>query len=225
MAEARAVIDGLADGLEHAYLLAADSGIGLTRPHLRPLGTWHIPSVDRGSPYWSTLYYVEQSLDEITGIIDGRQFIETIRHEPWQQMGAHYDMAIVHQDLRDTPGRMPEGAEGFALSATEPNLAAVLSVNRVRQIARSADRKLALARLARHSLGHVLEAVPAKRTNAELNFGDWHCLNEGCTMRHAAAAAELLELAHEEDENDPSYCDDCSDAIFGHLLTNHFIPN
>ena len=119
---------------------------------------------------------------------------------------------------------MPEGAEGFALSATEPNLAAVLSVNRVREIARSADRKLALARLARHSLGHVLEAVPAKRTNAELNFGDWHCLNEGCTMRHAAAAAELLELAHEEDENDPSYCDDCSDAIFGHLLTNHFIP-
>lgn len=225
MTEARAVIDGAAGALEHAFLLAADTGIGLTRPHLRPLGTWHIPSVDKGSPYWSTLYYVEQSLDEVSGVIDGRRFIETIRQEPWQQMGAHYDLAIIHHDLHDVPERMAGEDPSFALSATEPNLAAVISVNRVRQIRRSAERKLALARLAMHSLGHIMEAVPAGRENAELSWGDWHCLNDACVMRHAPTVDALLDFAHAEDEYDPSYCDDCSDAIFEHLLANHFIPN
>ena len=225
MTEARAVIEGAADALEHAFLLATDSGIGLARPHLRPLGTWHIPSVDRDTPYWSTQYYIEQSLDEISGIIDGRRFIEIIRREPWQQMGAHYDLAIVHYELSDDPVRMADDEDPFALSATEPNLASVISVNRVRQIGRSADRKLALARLAMHSLGHVFEAVPEGRDNSELTWGDWHCRNEGCVMRHAATVETLLDLAHAEDEYDHSYCEDCSDAIFEHLLANHFIPN
>ena len=224
--EARVVLEGIARAIEAALVTAANAGIGLGRAEIRPFGTWHIPGIQEGSPYWSTLWYVSQSLDESSGTLIGPKFIETIRREPWQQVGPHYDVAIVHYDLRDQPESMvSEGGSSFALSSTARNLAAVISVNRLRHIGDDTLFRRALRRLTVHSFGHILEAPREGRTRAaEFSFGAQHCTNP-CVMRHPRSVAELIELARGEREAGTMFCEDCAADILEHTIRNHFSRN
>ena len=224
--EAETVVSTIAHLQEVALVLGQRAGFSVERGELRPLGTWVIPQLPRGSPYWSTLWYVEQSLDEATGQIVGPRFIRAIRDEPWQQAGPHYDVAIVDHDLRDAPERnIAPGSDPHVFASCRPNLAAVLSVHRLRGIAAPAERQIALRRLALHAFGRVLELPAAGReSNVETAHGGPGCLNR-CALRLAADPAQLLDLAREEHETRTIFCAECTANLLDHVIRTHFQLN
>lgn len=225
LGEARTALEGIAATFEAVLRIAAGKGFDLGRPDLRPFGTWHIPGVEMGSPYWSTRWYVTESLDPETGKIRGERFIDIIRGEPWQKLGAHYDVALIHFDLEADSERMASvDGSSFALSSTEANLAAVISVLRLRELTDGDEFAMALRRLAVHSVGHILEAAKPVRPTVQTSFGDPHCTNL-CVMRHAATVPDVLELAVEEEEAGVLFCAECASDVLSHALRNHFAPN
>ena len=171
--EAETVVSTIAHLQEVALVLGQRAGFSVERGHLRPFGTWVIPQLPRGSPYWSALWYVEQSLDEASGQIVGPRFIRTLEREPWQQAGPHYDVAILDHDLRDAPEHnISPRSDPHVFASCRPNLAAVLSVHRLRAISETSQRQTALRRLAINAFGRVLELPGASRqTNVEMARG------------------------------------------------------
>lgn len=223
--EARTALEGVAGAFEAIIRIAADHGFDLGRPDVRPFGTWHIPGVEMGSPYWSTRWYVTESLNPVTGRIRGERFIDVIREEPWQKMGAHYDVALIHFDLETASEKMVTvDGSSFALSATEANLAAVISVSRLRELSDVEDFATTLRRLAAHSVGHVIEAASPGRPTVQDSYGEPHCTNL-CVMRHAATVGEVLELAQEENDAEILFCEECASDILDHGLRHHFGAN
>ena len=220
------MVSAVAHIQETMFVLGQRAGLSVVRGALRPFGTWVIPSVKRGSPYWSTLWYVEQSLDERTGQISGPKFLDVVRAEPWQQAGPHYDVAIVHHDLIDLPTRnaVVEG-EPHVLATVVPNWGAVLSVHRLRAIADETDQRRALRRLAINAFGRILELPGAKRTTdvAETN-GVQACMN-ACALRLAVDVPSLLELATAEEASLTIFCEPCTDNLLDHIVTTHVSAN
>ena len=166
-----------------------------------------------------------ESLNRVTGKIKGERFIDVIREEPWQKMGAHYDVALIHFDLdADQEKLSVVDGNSFALSTTEANLAAVISVLRLRELADNDEFALSLRRLAAHSVGHVIEATAPRRPTVERSFGELHCTNL-CIMRHASTVPEVLRFAQEENDADVLFCDECRSDILDHGIRNHFGAN
>lgn len=225
--EAETVISTVAHLQEIMLVLGQRAGLSLTRGQLRPFGTWVIPSVPRGSPYWSTRWYVDQSLDPDSGQIYAPKFIDAVRHEPWQQAGPHYDVAIVHFDLLDTPERNAGGlTDPHVLAATEANLTTLLSMHRLRQIRGRDDQRLALRRLTTHGFGQVLDLPGAERTNAvDLVQGRRVCTNNNCVMRAAPRPEDILDFAREEYASRTVFCRDCTNDLLDHAVHAHFSLN
>ncbi len=223
MPEAKVVIEGVAKAVEATLTIAARAGIGLGKPEIRPFGTWYIPQIEEGSPYWSTLWYVSQSLDESTNSIAGPRFIDTIRQEPWQQANAHYDVAILDYDLLDEPEVMASDQHSsYALSSTERDLAAVISVSKLRGISDDDAFRRSLIRLTAHSFGHIFEGPSTDRPKSAVRtFGDIHCSNT-CVMRHAGLVGDLLDLSLDEHEAKVLFCEECEQDILEHSIKNHF---
>ncbi len=224
--EAEAVVSTVAHIQEIMIVLGQRAGLSLAPAPLRPFGTWVIPNVPRGSPYSSSLWYVQQSLDEETGQVHGPRFIETVRNEPWQRAGPHYDVALLHFDLTERADRNVEGmGPPFVLSTFEPDLAAILSVNRLREIEERDARRVALRRLAINAFGHVLELPRAGRGEATTTVnGVLSCTNI-CAQRSATDAASLLELAREEDAARTIFCTHCTSDLLDHIVATHFHQN
>ena len=211
---------------EVMFVLGQRAGLSLVRGPLRPFGTWVIPTLPKGSPYWSILWYVQQSLDEQTGQVYGPRFLEVVRDEPWQQAGPHYDVVIVRADLLDEPVRNLGGAgQPHVFSSVAPDLAAVLSVHRLRAIDDADDRQRALRHLAINVFGHVLDLPGRERTeNARIVDGTRSCTNQ-CALRHAPDVPALVELAREEHATRTIFCDQCTDDLLDKIVATHFSSN
>ena len=224
--EAETVVSTIAHLQEVALVLGQRAGFSVERGQLRPFGTWVIPQLPRGSPYWSTLWYVEQSLDEDTGQIIGPRFIRTLEQEPWQQAGPHYDVAILDHDMRDVPEHnFTPRSDPHVFASCRPNLAAVLSVHRLRAIPEAAQRQTALRRLAINAFGRVLELPAASRqSNVEMARGSLGCLNR-CALRFAPDVGQLLAFAQEEHESRTIFCAECTADLLNHVIRTHFHTN
>ena len=207
-------------------VLGQRAGFSVTRSPLRPLGTWIIPSIPRGSPYWSTLWYIEQSLDEKSGQIIAPQFIKIVEREPWQHAAPHYDVAILDQDLRDEPERnILADSDPHVFASCQPNLATAISVYRLRSIGDPEHRRTALRRLAIHAFGHVLDLPSSRRQeNVELARGQINCLNT-CSMRFASSVTQLVDLGSEEHDSRIIFCKECTEDILDHVVRTHFSTN
>ncbi|MBH41012.1 MAG: hypothetical protein CL790_07290 [Chloroflexi bacterium] len=224
--EAETVVSTIAQIQDVSTVLGQRAGFSVSRSQLRPFGTWVMPGVPRGSPYWSTLWYVEKSLDPETGQIVAPTLLKTIEREPWQQASPHYDVAIVEQDLRDeheyniTPNTDPH-----VLSSYKSNLATAISVHRIRSISDPEDRRIALRRLAINGFGHVLELPSRSRhDHIETSYGRIACQNL-CSMRFASDNAQLLELGREEHDSRIIFCDACTQDLLDHVVRTHFSTN
>lgn len=224
--EAETVVSTIAHLQEVALVLGQRAGFSVERGQLRPFGTWVIPQLPRGSPYWSTLWYVEQSLDKANGQIVGPRFIRTLEQEPWQQAGPHYDVAILDHDLRDAPERnISPQSDPHVLASCRTDLAAVMSVHRLRAIPEASQRQTALRRLAINAFGQVLELPAADRqTNVEMALGRLACVNR-CALRFTPDVAQLLDFAHEEHETRTIFCRECTADLLEHVIRTHFHPN
>jgi len=225
-ADAEVVVSTVAHLQEVMMVLGQHAGFSLSRGAIRPFGTWVIPSVKEGAPYWSTLWYVQTSYEPSTGQISGPRFIDAVRAEPWQRAGPHYDVAIVHTDLTDRSERTVQGAGApYVLAAWEPNLAAVLSVYRMQELVDARSRRIALRRLALHAFGRVLELPGPGRTEAvEMRHGAPACTNR-CVMRTAADVATSLDFGREEFETRTLFCAACTSDLLNHIVATHFSRN
>lgn len=182
--------------------------------NVRQFGNWIIPAMVDRVPYWGTQWYVDSSYDRELGRVIAPVFLELVRHEPWQQMAPHLDLALLEQDLTDFPAPMVQHRPGYySLGTSFPGQAAVMSVHRVRTLADQGAQRLALARLVRHHLGHVLAVPPFERRERLLRRGlETHCANQ-CAMRHAETVEQLLAMAEEEARLGWAFCPLCTAAL------------
>ena len=224
--EAETVVSTVAHLQEVMFVLGQRAGLSLVRGPLRPFGTWVIPSLPRGSPYWSILWYVQESLDEQTGQLYGPRFLEMVRDEPWQQAGPHYDVAIVHADLLDEPVRNLVGEDRpYVFSSVSPDLGAIVSVHRLRAIDDTDDRRQALRCLAINAFGHVLDLPGRERSeNVATVDGMRSCTNQ-CALRHAPDIPTLVDLAREEHARRTIFCEQCTDNLLDQIVATHFARN
>jgi len=185
---------------------------GLFDPPLvvRTFGNWVIPALIEREAYWGTQWYIDMSYDAQLGRVIAPVFLELVRREPWQRLAPHYDLALLDQDLTDFPAPLARRRpDYYALGASFPGTAAVMSVYRLRDLEEGL-RESALARLVRHHLGHVL-AVPAfeRRDHVRRRGLETHCTHR-CVMRHASTVDELAAFTLEEADMDWPFCDQCT---------------
>lgn len=214
--EAQLVISAVQHLLRLVHGVAGRAGFVLPPSAIRPFGTWVVPSIPQGEPYWGVQYYVDSSYDPALGQIVAPTWLEVVRQEPWQREGPHYDVAIVEQDLTDEPERaVPFGPLDYTLAASVPGLATVISVHRVRELAQREQRRLALRRLATHNFGHVL-GLPDERREHDIRhtYGGLHCTRR-CLMRASPTLAEVLSYAEEESRDGVMLCDLCRHDALG----------
>ncbi|HEV8637523.1 MAG TPA: hypothetical protein VG370_25160 [Chloroflexota bacterium] len=215
-AEATTVVGTVRDLLKVVYDVAVRSGVALGPTAIRPFGTWVIPSIKQGDPYWGTHWYIDSAYDQGLGQVVGRRFLELVKQEPWQRLNPHFDVAVLDRDLTDVPAKRI--GTDFVLASALPGTATVISVHRLREIADEALRLAALRRLVVHNFGHVLEVPSSDRTEAvEQSADERHCTNL-CVMRHAGSVDELLDRLGEEQASGILFCPDCRRDILRSVL-------
>ncbi|MCD6518386.1 MAG: hypothetical protein J7M05_00475 [Anaerolineae bacterium] len=187
---------------------------------VRVFGNWVIPALAAArKPYWGAQWYVEASYNRELGRVIAPTFLELVRREPWQQAEPHLDIILLDQDLTDFPTPLARlRPEHYTLGTSLPGSMAVMSVYRLRQIQGEKMRELALARLVRHHLGHILGVPLFTRKDEISRLGlETHCTNR-CTMRHAHTVEELVEYAREETEMGWPFCEHCTRDLVSILV-------
>jgi predicted Zn-dependent protease len=218
-AEAQLAISAVRDFLRQAYTVCHKAGIALPPTSIRPFGTWYIPSIPHGNPYWGTTWYVDSSYDPTRQQVIGARFLELVRDEPWQKSNPHWDVAVIDYDLTETPGATAEGRRAeFVLGTAIPELATVLSVHRLRGLVRADQREAALRRLVLHQFGQVL-GLPAasRRDDVELINGRRYCTNH-CVMRRTTSVEDLVRAADSESREDVTLCSRCQHDLIETML-------
>ncbi|NLG50246.1 MAG: hypothetical protein GX552_09070 [Chloroflexi bacterium] len=174
-------------------------------------GNWVIPELVSTDVYWGTQWYIDTSYNDALQRVIGPVFLDLTRQEPWQQLDPHFDMALITQDLTDLTVRVAElQPDHYALGTSVPGSTAVMSVHRIRSLADEHVRELALSRLVRHHLGHVLGLPRPTRDHKTTRMGlETHCTNR-CVMRHTDTVEELAKLALEESEMGWHFCEQCT---------------
>jgi len=190
---------------------------------VRVFGNWVIPALEPDSPYWGTQWYIDASYDREVSRVIGPEYLELVRREPWQRMEPHFDLALIDQDLTDFPSPLARiRREHYALGTSFPGSMAVMSVRRLRALKDERMRHLALARLVRHHLGHVLGAPSYSREGEVTRLGlELHCTNP-CVMRHAATAEDLARLSLEEAELGWPYCAQCTQDLYSVVVRHAY---
>ncbi len=181
---------------------------------IRLFGNWVIPALVPDHPYWGAQWYIDSSYDRDLQRVIAPVFLELVRQEPWQRSDPHFDLALLDQDLTDFPAPLARmRPDHYALGSSFPGMIAVISLHRVRPLADPRVRALALARLVRHHLGHVLGVPAFSRKEHVQRLGlEMHCTNL-CVMRHAATVEELTERALEEAEMGWPFCEACTQDL------------
>lgn len=202
--------------------------LALTDPpiQMRLFGNWVIPALVPDTPYWGTQWYIDTSYDDDLQRVIAPVFLELVRQEPWQRMDPHFDLALLDQDLTDFPSPLARLRPGhYSLGSSFPGTTAVMSLRRVRTLSDPRVRELALSRLVRHHLGHVLGIPGFTRQKHVQRLGlEFHCTNP-CVMRHAATVEELAQMALEEAEMGWPFCEECTRELHTVIVRQHYSWN
>ena len=186
-AEARTAVQTVRELLKVIYQVALKSGVAIGPTAIRPFGTWIIPSIKHGDPYWGTHWYIDTAFDAVRGQVVAGRFLELVRQEPFQQQNPHFDVAILDLALTDESGP--------ALASVLPGKATVISVHQLRaELTDEAPQLEALKRLVVHNFGHVLRLDDC---------------DQPCVMRHADTVEELLERMAEQAASHVLFCPAC----------------
>ncbi len=177
----------------------------------RVFGNWVIPALVPDKPYWGTQWYVNTSYNQELRRVIAPVFLELVRQEPWQRAEPHFDLALLDQDLTDFPPPLAKlRPDHYSLGTSFPGTTAVMSLYRVRGLVDERVRNLAIARLVRHHLGHVLSVPWFTRQDQVARMGlELHCTN-ACVMRHASTVEQLAQFTLEEMEMGWPFCELCT---------------
>ncbi len=193
----------------------------LTDPPIkvRVFGNWVIPALVPDKPYWGSQWYVQESYESEVAQVIGPAFLELVRQEPWQASEPHYDLALLDDDLTDYPLPLARlRPDHYAMGTSLPGISAVMSVYRIREIEDERLRNLAMARLVRHNLGHVLGIPSLTRQESTERLGlETHCTNK-CVMRHAATVDDLARLALQEADMGWPFCPLCTKELYSVII-------
>ena len=224
-AEAQLVITAVRDFLRQVYSVGHQAGLALTPTTIRPFGTWYIPSQPEGTPYWGTHWYIDNSFDPSRQQVVGTRFLELVREEPWQKSNPHLDVAVIDRDLVDKVPRAAETEVEFALGATVPELATVLSVYRLRGLVRPEQRERALRRLVFHQFGEMI-GLPSRsrRAGVEIIGDRRHCTNR-CVMRRSDTVEQLVLAAEQEQGDRIALCEQCQHDLIEITVMRGRSPN
>ncbi|HLH72741.1 MAG TPA: hypothetical protein VKX96_05610 [Chloroflexota bacterium] len=224
--EAQLVVSTVRELLQLVYTIGNQVGLALPTITIRPFGTWYIPSVPEGTPYWGTRWYVDTSFDAARQQVIGARFLDLVRNEPWQKSSPHWDVAVIDWDLVDQ-ARAPadESRQPFVLGMTVPELGTVLSVHRLRGLVRAEHRELALRRLVLQEFGQVL-GLPSRsrQSGIELAEGRRFCTNR-CVLRPATTVAQLVRVAEQERSDSVMLCEQCRRDVVEMILMRGRSPN
>lgn len=187
-------------------------------------GNWFIPALIPDKPYWGTQWYIDSSYDAQLDRVIAPTFLELLRHEPWQRQDPHLDLALLDHDLTDFPAPLARlRPDRYSLGTSFPGAMAVMSCYRVRRLADEQTRELAMARLVRHNLGHVLGVPQFTRRQHVQRLGlESHCTRR-CVMRHAATVKELARLALEEGEMGWPFCEQCTQDLHSVIVRHSHV--
>jgi len=220
--ESQIMTDTIQQVLIHLYLRFPSA---LEEPpiQVRVFGNWVIPALLPDSPYWGTQWYIDASYDDDLQRVVAPAFLELMRKEPWQRLDPHFDLALLDYDLTDFPSPVAKLLPNhYSLGTSFPGVTAVMSVFRLRDLADQHMRDLALARLVRHHLGHVLGVPQFTRKDQVKRFGaELHCSNH-CAMRHAPTVQKLADLAREESEMGWPFCKPCTRDLYSVLVRHAY---
>jgi predicted Zn-dependent protease len=225
-AEAQLVVAAVRDFLRQVYAIGHQAGLALPPTTIRPFGTWYIPSQPEGSPYWGTHWYIDNSFDSSRQQVIGARFLELVREEPWQKSNPHWDVAVIDRDLIDkAPQIADEGYAEFALGASIPELATVLSVYRLRGLVRLEQRERALRRLVLHQFGQVLGLPSRSRQSGIETVGGCRFCTNRCVMRRASTVEQLVVAAEQDRDSQVVLCDQCRHDIIEIMIMRGRSPN
>src|SRR5687768_6875307 len=139
--EARTAVQTVRELLKVIYQVALKSGVAIGPTAIRPFGTWIIPSIKQGDPYWGTHWYIDTAFDAGRQQVVARIFLELVQREPFQQQNPHFDVALLDVDLTEEDGAP-------TLASALPGTATVISVHRLREaLTDEGPRLAALKRL------------------------------------------------------------------------------
>jgi predicted Zn-dependent protease len=190
-AEARTAVQTVRELLKVIYEVARKSGVAIGPTAIRPFGTWIIPSIKQGDPYWGTHWYIDTAFDPERRQVVATRFLDLVRREPFQQQNPHFDVALLDLELAEESGP--------ALASALPGTATVISVHRLRaELTDERPRLEALKRLVVHNFGHVLRIEDCDQL---------------CVMRHADTVEELLERLAEEKSSGVLFCPACRSKL------------
>jgi predicted Zn-dependent protease len=217
--EAEVAVTAVREVLAGIYLTCREMGFLPFPTQVRAFGTWVVPAIRRGQPYWGTGWYVQNSLSPGSRRVIASRFLEMVEQEPWQRSDPHYDLALLHHDLVEE-----EGGD-FVLGAALEGVGAVVSVLRLRFVLEEERRFLGLRRLVAHHFGHVLGVpAPMREDEVERSLGWRHCANT-CAMRHAQTVEELVRLALEERAAGLEFCARCERELANALIISDICFN
>ncbi len=224
--EAQVVINTVRRLMRLLHQTSVRAGLALAPATIRPFGTWYVPDLPAGTPYYGTQWYLESSYDRKLDKVRASKFLELIGDEPWQKVSPHFDVAIIDHDLADSgDGLVISDSSAYLLGAVVPGLATVLSVHRLRYIENLRLKRLALRHLTTHYLGHVLGLPARSREEAiDSSLGERNCVNV-CSMRHARTLEELVRFAVEEDNAGLMLCTRCRSDLIEFAILSHYSPN
>jgi predicted Zn-dependent protease len=225
-AEARVAVSAVREFLRLVYVVGNGAGLALPPIAIRPFGTWYIPSVPEGSPYWGTTWYIDTSFDALRQQVVGAKFLSLVREEPWQKSSPHWDVALIDRDLTDSETVLASSSSfDFVLGTSVPELAAVLSVYRLRGLVRGDLRELALRRLVFHYFGQIL-GLPSRSRREEIGQVDGRrfCTNQ-CVMRYAPTVDQVVRAAEQEKRDAVSLCAHCRHDLIELILMRGRSPN
>jgi predicted Zn-dependent protease len=201
--EARTAVQTVRELLKVIYDVALKAGVAIGPTAIRPFGTWIIPSIKQGDPYWGTHWYIDTALDAGRQQVVAARFLELVRREPFQQQNPHFDVAVLDMDLAEQ-GRS-------VLGSALPGTATVISVHRLRETIHDERRRLeALRRLVVHNFGHVLGIEDCR---------------ELCVMRHADSVDALLERMAEEKATGILFCPECRSRMLRAVMLQRVVLN
>ncbi|HVC33497.1 MAG TPA: hypothetical protein VNL16_08300 [Chloroflexota bacterium] len=225
-AEAQLAVSAVRDFLRLVYSIGHRAGLALPPTTIRPFGTWYIPSQPEGSPYWGTHWYIDNSFDATRQQVIGARFLELVREEPWQKASPHWDVALIDRDLVDSaPAPASEGCAEFALGASVPELATVLSVFRLRGLVRPEQRERALRRLVLHQFGEVLGLPSRSRQTGLVTGFDQRSCAHRCVMHRAATVEQLVLAAEQEHADRVLLCEQCQRDVVEIMVMRGRSPN
>ena len=230
--EVKTTVTAMRDLLRHMQTVALEQDICLAPITVRPLGNWIIQGVGGIGAYHSFRWYWQTSLDERSGQVSAATFIEIVRYEHWQQTDPHFDLALLHTDLRDDTADAA-GAHPLAFACTEPDLVTVISTRHLAQVADPDLRLKCLRSLVIHNFGHLIGlpgGLPETNRNrpekptATKNAPARTCAMP-CTMYEAQSLEELMGLATAEKDEKVILCDPCQEDLRSIVFRLHFSMN